>query len=106
MTGSDVRQALSHAGFRVSRQKLAKASVYRWIETKGLPAHRVGRLWKFKLSEMGGCVPEGPARMMSTLAREISTAVEPENSKVTASLFFFEWTDFGHNDAAVLHSLR
>ena len=31
---------------------VAKDSVYRWIETKGLPAHRVGRLWKFKLSEI------------------------------------------------------
>ena len=31
---------------------VARDSVYRWIETKGLPAHRVGRLWKFKLSEV------------------------------------------------------
>lgn len=31
---------------------VAKDSVYRWIEQKGLPAHRVGRLWKFKLSEI------------------------------------------------------
>lgn len=26
---------------------VAKDSVYRWIDTKGLPAKRVGRLWKF-----------------------------------------------------------
>ncbi|PIQ05295.1 MAG: DNA-binding protein, partial [Nitrospirae bacterium CG18_big_fil_WC_8_21_14_2_50_70_55] len=31
---------------------VAKDSVYRWIEAKGLPAHRVGRLWKFRLSEI------------------------------------------------------
>ena len=31
---------------------VAKDSVYRWIEAKGLPAHRIGRLWKFKLSEV------------------------------------------------------
>ena len=31
---------------------VAKDSVYRWIETKKLPARRVGRLWKFKLSEV------------------------------------------------------
>jgi len=31
---------------------VAKDSVYRWIETKGLPAHRIGKLWKFKLSEV------------------------------------------------------
>lgn len=29
-----------------------KESVYRWIERKGLPAHRVGRLWKCQLSEV------------------------------------------------------
>jgi len=31
---------------------IAKDTVYRWIESKGLPAHRIGRLWKFKLSEV------------------------------------------------------
>ena len=31
---------------------VAKDSVYRWIERRSLPAHRVGRLWKFKLSEV------------------------------------------------------
>ncbi|MEL7641066.1 MAG: helix-turn-helix domain-containing protein [Solidesulfovibrio sp.] len=40
---------------------VAKDSVYRWIETKGLPAHRVGRLWKFKLSEIDEWVHTGGA---------------------------------------------
>ncbi len=31
---------------------VAKDSVYRWIEARGLPAHRVGRLFRFKLSEI------------------------------------------------------
>ena len=31
---------------------VAKDSVYRWIETRTLPAHKIGRLWKFKLSEV------------------------------------------------------
>lgn len=31
---------------------VAKDSIYRWIELKNLPAHRVGRLWKFKLTEI------------------------------------------------------
>jgi excisionase family DNA binding protein len=44
---------------------VAKDTIYRWIEAKGLPAHRVGRLWKFKLSEIdewvraGGADPDG-----------------------------------------------
>ena len=31
---------------------VAKDSVYRWVESRGLPAHKLGRLWKFKLSEV------------------------------------------------------
>lgn len=31
---------------------MAKDSVYRWIEERRLPAHRVGRLFRFKLSEI------------------------------------------------------
>jgi len=29
---------------------VAKDTVYRWREHRGSPVHRVGRLWKFKLS--------------------------------------------------------
>lgn len=36
-------------------------SIYRWIESKGLPAHRVGRLWKFKISEVDQWVLAGRA---------------------------------------------
>ena len=31
---------------------VVKDSVYRWIENRALPAHKVGRLCKLKLSEM------------------------------------------------------
>ncbi len=31
---------------------VAKDSVYRWIGHRGLPAHKIGRLWKFKLTEI------------------------------------------------------
>lgn len=30
---------------------IAEEAVYRWIESKGLPAHRIGRLWKFTSSQ-------------------------------------------------------
>jgi excisionase family DNA binding protein len=40
---------------------IAKASVYRWIERKGLSAHRMGRLWKFKISEVDEWVRPGGA---------------------------------------------
>ncbi len=49
-----VDEVASHLG-------VAKDSVYRWIEAKGLPAHRVGRLWKCKLSEIDEWVHAGGA---------------------------------------------
>jgi len=36
-------------------------TIYRWIERKKMPAHRVGRLWKFKLSEVDAWVRSGGA---------------------------------------------
>lgn len=40
---------------------VVKDSIYRWIEHRGLPAHRIGRLWKFKLSEVDAWVRRGGA---------------------------------------------
>ena len=40
---------------------VAKDSVYRWIDKRNLPAHRVGRLWKFKISEVDDWVRQGGA---------------------------------------------
>ena len=31
---------------------VTKDSVYRWVHSKGFPAHRVGRLLRFRLSEV------------------------------------------------------
>lgn len=40
---------------------VARDSVYRWIDGRGLPAHKIGRLWKFKLSEVDDWVRAGGA---------------------------------------------
>jgi len=48
-----VEQIAEHLG--VTRDSI----YYRWIERKGLPAHRVGRLWKFKTSEVDEWVRAG-----------------------------------------------
>lgn len=40
---------------------VTRDSIYRWIERKGLPAHRVGRLWKFKVSVVDEWVQAGGA---------------------------------------------
>jgi excisionase family DNA binding protein len=38
---------------------VARDSVYRWVEKRGLPARRVGRLLRFKLSEVDAWVQAG-----------------------------------------------
>ncbi len=40
---------------------IAKDTVYRWIESKALPAHTTGRLWKFKLTEVDEWARSGGA---------------------------------------------
>lgn len=40
---------------------VTRDSIYRWIDRKGLPAHRVGRLWKFQLTEVDEWVRAGGA---------------------------------------------
>lgn len=48
------QQVANHLG-------VVKESVYRWRERRGLPAHRIGRLWKFQLSEVDSWVRTGAA---------------------------------------------
>lgn len=40
---------------------VVKDTVYRWRERKGMPACRVGRLWKFQLSAVDQWVRSGGA---------------------------------------------
>lgn len=39
----------------------ARGSVYRWIEPRGLPAHKIGRLWRFNHSQVDTLVDAGGA---------------------------------------------
>lgn len=41
---------------------LSRDTVYKWIEQKGMPAHRVGRLWKFKKDEVDSWIRAGGAK--------------------------------------------
>lgn len=40
---------------------VSRDTVYAWVSEKGMPGHRVGRLWKFKTAEVDGWVREGGA---------------------------------------------
>jgi excisionase family DNA binding protein len=48
----EVDEVATHLG-------VARDSVYRWVERKGLPAYRVGRLLRFRLSEVDAWVRRG-----------------------------------------------
>lgn len=37
-------------------------TVYRWIDNHNMPAHKIGRLWKFKKDEMDEWVRSGGAK--------------------------------------------
>ncbi|EKF74700.1 phage transcriptional regulator AlpA [Alcanivorax hongdengensis A-11-3] len=40
---------------------VSKDTVYAWIRGRGMPAHRIGRLWKFKTQEVDEWVKSGGA---------------------------------------------
>lgn len=40
---------------------ISSDTVYRWIDRSGMPAHRMGRLWKFKRDEVDEWVKAGSA---------------------------------------------
>lgn len=39
--------------------QIAEVTVHRWIRRKGMPAHRLGRHWRFKVSEVDDWVRSG-----------------------------------------------
>lgn len=50
-----VEDVAAHVGVR-------KDSIYRWIESRGLPAQKIGKLWKLRLSEVDAWMTAGGAR--------------------------------------------
>ena len=40
---------------------ISKDTVYTWISKRNMPAHKVGRLWKFKTEEVDNWVRDGGA---------------------------------------------
>jgi excisionase family DNA binding protein len=49
-----VDQIASHLNVRA-------LTIYKWLERKKMPAHKVGRLWRFKISEVDAWVRKGGA---------------------------------------------
>jgi len=40
---------------------VSQDTIHRWIRTKNMPAHKVGRLWKFDVAEGNAWVKSGEA---------------------------------------------
>ena len=40
---------------------IKRDTVYRWIDRRNMPAHKVGRLWKFRKDEVDRWVRKGEA---------------------------------------------
>ena len=59
---------------------VAKDSVYRWIDSKRLPAHKIGKLWKFKLTEVDEWVRGGGAKAGAT-SKRTSAAMDTQRKK-------------------------
>ena len=49
-----VLEIASHLG-------VSKETVYRWLEQQKIPGHKIGRLWKFRSSEVDAWVIDGGA---------------------------------------------
>jgi excisionase family DNA binding protein len=54
-----VEEIAAHLGIK-------RETVYLWIETKKMPAHKAGRLWKFQKAEVDEWVRAGGAAPSST----------------------------------------
>lgn len=49
---------------------VSKETIYRWLEREAIPAHRIGKLWKFKATEVDQWVINGGAADKDALSRK------------------------------------
>lgn len=40
---------------------ISKETIYRWLDSKKIPAHKIGKQWKFKTNEVDQWVLNGEA---------------------------------------------
>ena len=44
-----------------------KDTVYKWLQNGGIPSHKIGRLWKFKQSEIDEWIITGASKKVNIL---------------------------------------
>lgn len=57
---------------------VSKETVYKWLEKQKVPAHRIGKLWKFKPSEVDEWVVSGGAATLDSSSRNEIRQMEQE----------------------------
>ncbi len=60
---------------------VSKDTVYKWIDKHGMPAHRMGRLWKFKKDQVDAWVEAGGAAATGTTEDQAETMPVKKNLK-------------------------
>ena len=55
------RMYIVNSSYRNANGSARRETIYRWIETKDMPGHRVGRSWKFKKDEVDAWVKSDKA---------------------------------------------
>ena len=59
--------------------RVTKDSIYRWVDTKGFPARRVGRLLRFRLSEVDEWVKAGGDESGSSSSEKTADSEREKN---------------------------
>ena len=60
MTATSEQQWLT-VGEIAKHLRVASITIYRWLEQGRIPAHRVGRQWRFQMAEVDAWVLRGEA---------------------------------------------
>jgi excisionase family DNA binding protein len=50
---------------------VSKETIYRWLERGTIPAHRIGKLWKFKPADVDKWVTNGGADLTDSKAARV-----------------------------------
>ena len=54
---------------------VGRESIMQWISKRNMPAYKVGRLWKFKLSEVDDWIRSGGAAEGQLIGRSVGNTV-------------------------------
>lgn len=56
---------------------VSKETIYRWLDRKQIPAHRIGRLWRFKATEVDKWVMQGGAASLEANDENSTKEIQP-----------------------------